>query len=301
MSSWVIHGFREKGYHIVSVGYRLQPQVGLSAMVEDCVDAFKWCRAEMGRVLGEEFDVDRYAIAGESAGGTMSTLLGHHLSPPARAVIDVYGVTAFPAFYHVMAARPKAARWSGPRSEAELEDFLHDRDLSNAVPVAAEASMVRTMPEHQLQELWRVNGSQYSYTDRQKLQSDFKEWADQDFATRTVPNVCEWMDGASPDENEAAMKAVSSLHLLDAKRSYPPTAFLHGSGDTVVPIEQSQMMAERLRAMDVEVLERYCPGAGHGWDASFRVSLICFGFAFDDMADILSHTKRATWNMLNQS
>ena len=272
LSPWVIHGFREKGYHIVSVAYRLSPQVGLSAMVEDCLDAFKWCRTELAKTIREEIESDRYAITGESAGGTLSTLLGHHLNPPPRAVIDVYGVTSFPDFYHVMSARPKPKGWSGLHPEIYLEQFMHDRDLSNAVPVAAELSVIQGIPEHQIQEQWRVNETLYSYTERQKLQSDFKAWADQHFATRTIPNVCEWKDGASEDENEAAMKAVSSLHLLDDKRAYPPTAFLHGSGDTVVPIEQSEIMAARLTEMEVEVLERYCPGAGHGFDAGFLVS-----------------------------
>jgi hypothetical protein len=38
-------------FHIVSVAYRYIPQVGLKEMVEDCTDAFDWCRARLPTLL----------------------------------------------------------------------------------------------------------------------------------------------------------------------------------------------------------------------------------------------------------
>ena len=52
---------------------------------------------------------------------------------------------------------------------------------------------------------------------------------------------------------------------------YPPTAFLHGTGDTAVPVQQSYDMARMLREMGVPVVEQYEEGEEHVFDHKYTV------------------------------
>ncbi|MEO7209502.1 MAG: alpha/beta hydrolase [Chitinophagaceae bacterium] len=44
-----------------------------------------------------------------------------------------------------------------------------------------------------------------------------------------------------------------------------PTFIMHGDKDNVVPLQQSQLMEQKLKAADVPVILTVKPGAGHGW------------------------------------
>jgi acetyl esterase/lipase len=45
----------------------------------------------------------------------------------------------------------------------------------------------------------------------------------------------------------------------------PPTLIIHGDADTLVPLQQSQVMVEALKKAGVETKLVVKPGAGHGW------------------------------------
>jgi acetyl esterase/lipase len=45
----------------------------------------------------------------------------------------------------------------------------------------------------------------------------------------------------------------------------PPTLIIHGDADTLVPIQQAQVMVDALKAAGVEAELVTRPGAGHGW------------------------------------
>src|SRR5205085_4407803 len=45
----------------------------------------------------------------------------------------------------------------------------------------------------------------------------------------------------------------------------PPTLIIHGDADTLVTIQQSRMMVEKLKAAGVTAELVVKPGAGHGW------------------------------------
>ena len=60
----------------------------------------------------------------------------------------------------------------------------------------------------------------------------------------------------------------------------PPTLIIHGDADKLVPLQQSQTMEKRLRAVHVPVKVIVKPGAGHGW-ADFRPDMEAIGNWFD--------------------
>jgi acetyl esterase/lipase len=50
----------------------------------------------------------------------------------------------------------------------------------------------------------------------------------------------------------------------------PPTLFIHGDADTLVPLQQSQVMVEKLKAVGVEAKLVVKQGAGHGWSTILK-------------------------------
>lgn len=62
---------REVGCVVVSVDYRLAPEHPYPAAVDDCWDATRWCAAQREQLGGN----GRLAVAGESAGGTLATVI----------------------------------------------------------------------------------------------------------------------------------------------------------------------------------------------------------------------------------
>lgn len=65
------------------------------------------------------------------------------------------------------------------------------------------------------------------------------------------------------EELQAAFSSLSPARLVTRKAA--PTLLLHGEIDPNVPLQQSQLMAEKLRAAGVPVELVVIPQAGHGW------------------------------------
>ena len=63
----------ERGYAVASINYRLSGQAAFPALVYDCKAAIRWLRANAGKY---GLKAERIVVAGESAGGHLSALLG---------------------------------------------------------------------------------------------------------------------------------------------------------------------------------------------------------------------------------
>jgi acetyl esterase len=78
------------GCLVVSVDYRLAPEHPFPAQVEDCLTVARWARANIADFGG---DPDRMVVAGDSAGGTLSAVLGHQLHGMFRLQVLLYPMT----------------------------------------------------------------------------------------------------------------------------------------------------------------------------------------------------------------
>lgn len=277
--AWMDAGFRQRGYHVVSHNYRLGPQASVDVQLQDCLDAVAWCRASLPNIVGrDKVDVNRFVVSGESGGGHLATLMAHHLSPPPRAVIDAYGIVdpaaCWPIFRPItLPANPPT--WTGAFGEQELHDFFADRDPANVITDALWWDEETRLPESALSEGW---ATEFKYTRRIRLQAELHRirvdvTGNPEAALRSV-RVGSFHEERFEDE-EALKKFVRSISpgpLLEGKTWYPPTAFLHGTEDLAAPIEQSRVMAAKLREMGVEVLESYEEGEEHVFDQKYTVS-----------------------------
>jgi acetyl esterase/lipase len=80
---------RERNYVLISLDYRLAPEVKLPAIIEDVQDAFRWIR----KVGPEQFhlDPDKIVVCGGSAGGYLTMMTGICVEPKPKALVAYYG------------------------------------------------------------------------------------------------------------------------------------------------------------------------------------------------------------------
>jgi acetyl esterase/lipase len=80
---------RAEGYVLVSLDYRLAPEVKLPAIIEDIRDAFRWLHEQGPKLL--HIDPDRLVVAGGSAGGYLTMMTGITIKPRPRALVAYWG------------------------------------------------------------------------------------------------------------------------------------------------------------------------------------------------------------------
>jgi acetyl esterase/lipase len=272
----MIHPAFGDDFHIVSVSYRYIPQVGIAEEIEDCVDAFQWCRQNLPSIV-PGIDIEKYWVGGDSAGGTLSTLMGHHLKPSPRAVLDVYGVVDFldPHFY---SPYPAAIDLIGREDlEKRLEVAIQDRDPSRAAH-ARPARFHLGLPAEVLRSFW---GKEDLQLDLEAATFDCDLY---DYTTakgKRVTLLLRKEECATEDEFDERCREHSSLHMLVKKekegaKAYPPCFILHGTGDALVPVDQSYRFEQKLKEVGIPVQARYFDGEPHGFDQRIDVSSGCY-------------------------
>ncbi|MFK0311185.1 alpha/beta hydrolase [Pseudomonas sp. NPDC090233] len=78
------------GCVVVSVAYRLAPQWRFPVAANDALDAWQWLLAE-GAAFG--IDAGRLAVAGDSVGGSLATVVANHADVSPRLQVMIYPVT----------------------------------------------------------------------------------------------------------------------------------------------------------------------------------------------------------------
>jgi acetyl esterase/lipase len=83
------HALVTAGYAVVSIDYRLAPQVKLPAIIEDVRDACKWVRRDGPRLF--QINPDRMFVMGQSAGGYLTLMAGFSVKPQPTALVSFWG------------------------------------------------------------------------------------------------------------------------------------------------------------------------------------------------------------------
>ena len=248
---------------VVSISHRFAPLVEIEGMLQDCEDAYSWCRRELRSALREkglEVDLDRWAVGGDSAGGSLATLLALRVEPRPKAVINIYGVTDLLHQQSYYDSLPPPPPWptSEPRNREEMDELLLNRDPSHAIAISPSAWNIRALdPKHEareekgLREMWAC-GDQFTLDEGVRNQWDLKGYIDQFRLMNSV--ALDLSPRMSREEQEEKLKRYSIVHLLDPsfkpdaqQRSYPPTFILHGRADMAVPVEESYTLARMIK------------------------------------------------------
>lgn|SRR3990172_423225 len=80
---------RDEGFVLVSIDYRLAPEVKLPAIIEDVQDAWAWVRKEGPSLF--HVNPDKLLASGGSAGGYLTMMTGICVKPPPLALLAYWG------------------------------------------------------------------------------------------------------------------------------------------------------------------------------------------------------------------
>lgn len=266
----MIPAFRLYGFHVVSIAYRYIPHVDLPQIVQDCQDSLAWCRKNLPGLLGDSIDIDRYVVAGDSAGGTLSTICGHILEPKPRAVIDVFGVADLtdPHFHTPRASKDgQGPDYHRRREESELASMCTARDTSKAELICPwDWELEPNMSVKDLRLFWGT--PDFTPGEKDRLRMDllkYLSWNGILFSTLLRRETL------SDNQFQRVCMDWSAYWMVDQTGSYPPTFFLHGTADSAVPVEQSYRFAEKLKTLGVPIGEAYCPDGEHCFENKIEV------------------------------
>jgi acetyl esterase/lipase len=268
-------------YHVVSVAYRFLPEVQMPGIFDDITDALAWCRSNLPSILGaDDIDIDAYVAAGDSAGGTLSSLCGALLRPRPRVVIDVFGVTDMtdPFFYAKLSPERLALPYLQdlePRDREEQKRSLASRDESKAEFICPwDWELEPNMSEDDLRIFWGT--PDFKVEPKHRYRMDLNKYLNRE--GERLPLLL--MQRERYDDEEAffadVRKRWSAFHMAD--ETYPPTFILHGDADNAVPVEQSYRFEKRLKELSVPVQAVYCPGGEHCFENKIEVSLRLAGW-----------------------
>jgi acetyl esterase/lipase len=212
-------------------------------------------------------------LIGESAGGTIVSLLAHHLKPLPRAMVNIYGPTDFLDPHYSPNTPPNSIdiqplddKWT--EEDCRKAITSNSKDLSKAITVCP---YVFDIPIDQVRDQWLA--PKFEYTEQQRFNWQVKRYMRTHKLLFKV--ILRTVDLKDEKEEMEVFKKWSPYHMLDGKSKgeYPPTWFLNGEADGVVPIKQAENMRERLDQMGVDTGVSYEPGQGHEFDNKYTVSL----------------------------
>jgi acetyl esterase/lipase len=215
---------RDQHFALVSIDYRLAPQVKLPAILEDVKDAFGWIRGPGARAA--RLDPRRIVVTGGSAGGYLTLMTGLAVDPKPLALVAYWGYGDVDGPWYTQPS--EHYRKTVPLYTRE-QAFEGLRDEVVTAPPDRAQSEARSRFYHYL----RQNGL----------------W------TREVT-------GLEPGVDRAKLDPFCPVRSLTG--TYPPTLLIHGTADTDVPYELSANMARELESRKIEHELVTVPGAGHG-------------------------------------
>ncbi|SPJ86720.1 uncharacterized protein FTOL_11745 [Fusarium torulosum] len=221
------------GFVVVSANYRLAPTITVfEGPVRDALDAYKWSQTNLPELLlkdaGVDIDGSRIVTFGQSCGGTLALLTASSAQPP-RAILDIYGIKYLTdkAFHTPLPAPPGA-----PKIDQE---FVSQVWKDTPPPTTAPPPVGPSGPDF----------------------SDYRvAWMFDQLGKGTQ------LKTVVGDDNYDRVDPSSQF----ANGHFPPTFFIHGTEDKLVPAKLSQQAHDELKSHGVETDLVLVDGGQHGFD-----------------------------------
>lgn len=215
---------KRDGLVLVSVDYRLAPEVKAPAIIEDVKDFFRWLHGDGRRLL--QIDVQKIVVTGGSAGGYLTMMTGICVEPKPTALVAYWGYGDVDGDWYVKPSE-------------------HYR---KSVPLVSEAVARRA-----------VGGRVLSGSDGQGLNRNRYQYY---LYLRQNGLWTKEVTGFDPVADRQKLDPYCPVRNVTA--NYPPILMVHGTVDTDVPYEKSAEMAAELAKHMVTHELVTVPDAGHG-------------------------------------
>jgi acetyl esterase/lipase len=215
--------YLQAGFAVAAADYRLGPETKLPEIILDVQAAHAWLRSGGA---GPAVDAQRIVVMGHSAGGYLTLLSGHWLSPKPAALVSFYGYGDIVGDWY---SRPDPFYCQQP--------MVSDEEAARAVglePVSESGPLNNDR-----------RGRYYLYTRQRGL------W----------PKA---LTGHDPGQEPEFFDPYCPVRHVTA--DYPPVMLLHGDADTDVPVAQSIEMAAACQRTGTRHILKVLPGRGHGFD-----------------------------------
>jgi acetyl esterase/lipase len=215
---------RTEGFVLVSLDYRLAPEVKLPAIVEDIQDAFRWLRAEGPKQFAA--DADRVVTAGASAGGYLALVTGFRAEPRPKAIVSYWGFG----------------------------------DVASDWLTTPSAFFRKNVPQRTKEEAYRAVGQGVLTNTEGNPRNNSRV----QFFFYLRQHALWPLEVTGIDPKAESMKLDPYCPLRNVTAAYPPTLLIHGTADNDVPVSASEAMAAQLAQHKVAHELITIPGAGHG-------------------------------------
>lgn len=217
---------RTEGFVLVSLDYRLAPEVKLPAIIDDIQDAFRWIHKKGPDLF--HADTDRIVVTGGSAGGYLTMMTGICIEPRPTALVAYYGYGDVDGHWYTQPSTYYLEN-EPPWSKDEVYKAVGSEVLTGTTADTVPTSEQRSNYYHYLRQhgLWTVEVS-----------------------------------GFDPETEQEKITPYCPVRNITPQ--YPPIMMLHGTADNDVPYEKSAAMAQELTRNNVPNELITIPGAGHG-------------------------------------
>lgn len=215
---------RDEGYALVSIDYRIAPEVKLPEIIADVEDTFRWLRDDGAKAC--HLNADRIVVTGGSAGGYLTLMTGVTVKPRPTALVAYWGYGDVDGDWYT-----KPSEFY--RSSVPLIDKADAYKGVGGKVITGSEDGIDMKARGRFYHYLRQNGL---WT---KEVTGFDPVADRKKLDRYCP-----VRNVSPD--------------------YPPTLLIHGTEDTDVPYQLSVDMAKELARHKVPHELVTVKGAGHG-------------------------------------
>lgn len=240
MEPRVFQELMDRGWCVITMDYRLGPQVLVFHIIDDLLDAYAFLRNRLHHKF--PIDINNIHLFGQSSAGSLVLLCGRHFQPRPKSIVAMYPLTNYEKNYIYVV----------PSKGDSLFLTLY-RTLSQEVIV--ESPVLESLVKNPR---LLTNPEEFSLTPRLRYSTFFLinstyHWAyvTHDFATtETIIR--------------RRLMAISPIAVVDDQ--FPPTYCAHGTGDTGVSYKDTVAFTELLQSFNIPYVLHLAPGLPHSFD-----------------------------------
>ncbi|PYH93844.1 alpha/beta-hydrolase [Aspergillus ellipticus CBS 707.79] len=249
---WLYNHCQQKGYIFIAADYRLCHPTTALDQIEDAKALFKYLSNDFQTILPESttLDTTRIAVTGFSAGGYSARAACVYATPKPAAMLTGFGSAGDWLLDHWTRGRPPTSI-AGRVNLDEVPKLLADKTVVSD-----------DMPEGGFM------SNRFALTVRWELDGTFLD------GCLGRPGLGAELDKVGYAQRAAALPEDLKPAFLQlfVTEKYPPSVFVHGTADEVVPDQESKTHYEHLKKLGVKTELLLVEGGNHG--------LVDFGSGF---------------------